>query len=135
MAAEICTDSFLINMLGNLQCTFSIENRTTVQAVYGTNTFSKTFLYTPGTFVDTEHANYGFFVRYDPAPGDTDFPAGVTITGSFVDEEGNPATPDLSGNLTEARKATFRFTITMDRDTYPGGEFSVTVTLGFNPGA
>ena len=131
MAAEICADSFLINMLGNLICTFILKNRKSVQAVYGINTYAKTVLYTPGTGADITHPNYGFHVEYDPSPGpppDSDFPAGVTLAGTFDRE------PDLSGNLTAAREATFNGTATMDEAEYLGGNAQVRVTLSYNPG-
>ena len=138
MAAEICTDSFLINMLGNLLCTFQLKNPKAVKAVYGTVNYAKTFLYTPGTGVDTAHTNYGFHVKYDPSPGnpaanppvlpDADFTVGVTLAGTFDRQ------PDISGNLTEAKEAIFNGTVTMDRDTYMGGSSKVKVTLSFNPG-
>jgi len=156
----ICTDNFLINFLSNLDCTFRLENRQNVQVTYGVNVYTKKFLYTPGTNTDPTHLNYGFFVRYDPSPGDptanppvpadTDFPGGgsVTITGGFVDESGNPAEPDLSGNLTQARVGYFRGVITIDQTRYEAwlatlsaenfkkfrNGFNIIVTLGFNPG-
>ena len=140
---EVCTDSFLINMVGNLLCTLKLKNREEVKAVYGTNVYSKTFLYTPGTGVDTSHDNYGFHVEYEPSPGDPNanpvqlpdpnFPPGVTLAGSFND------VPDLSGSLTEAKEATFSGTVVMDRATYPGSNNpnyakQVTATISFNPG-
>ena len=48
----VCTDSFLINMLGNLICTLRLKNREAVQVVYGAVNYEKTFLYTPGTGTD-----------------------------------------------------------------------------------
>lgn len=131
MAAEVCADTFLINLLGNLICTFRFKIRTNVTAVYGPNIFTKTFLYTPGTGVDVTHTNYGFFLIFDPSPGpppDTDFPAGVTLAGSLDDE------PDLTGNLTEAKEAVLTVMVTIDENQYLGGQLSIGVTAGFNPG-
>lgn len=144
MAGEICTDAFFVNIFGRLVCTFELEDRSHVDAVYGVVTFTKCFIYTPGTNTNPEADGYGFCVVYDPSPGDpnadpvvpadSDFPPGVTITGEF------DGSPDLSGNLTTPRRACFNGTVTIDRDTYPGiddqrYEHSILVILGFNPGA
>lgn len=143
---QVCTDTFLINLLGNLQCTFEIQNPATVQGVYGTTRYVKKFLYTPGTFVDANHDNFGFRAVYTPSPGfptanppipaDPNFPPGVTLTGSFVDA------PDLSGNRTEAKMGEFHGEVTIDRDDFPGENNLVRlgyskdtrVSLIFNPG-
>ena len=133
-----CTDSFLINLLGNLLCTLKIRNREAVQAIYGTVNYTKVFLYTPGTGTDPTHPNFGFRVEYDPSPGnpnampavppDANFPAGVTLGGTF------DKAPDLTGNLTQPREAMFNGSVVMNPDTYQGGPSSVRATLIFNPG-
>ena len=131
MAAEICLDSFFINLFGNLLCTFRLKDRTAVRASYGTVTYSKVFLYAIGTGTDPTHANYGFWHIYDPVPGASNFPPGVTLTEGFDD------TPDLSDNPTEVKEGTFTGTVTINRNTYPGSSDDryvrrVLVTIGFN---
>ena len=139
---EICADSFLINLLGNLICTLKIKNPETVQAVYGPPiAYSKTFIYTPGTGTDPTHPNFGFRVEYSPSPGnpptvppDANFPAGVTLAPLGGIGAGFDRPPDLSGNLTEAKEATFSGAVAMDRDTYAGGQSDVLATIIYNPG-
>ena len=133
----VCADTFAISLVGNLTCTFSFGNRETLRAAYGTTTYKRKFSYIRGTGLNVDHDNYGFFVIYDPSPGppaDADFPAGVTLGGSFVDEHDQPVVPDLSGGATEAKTAFFSGNITIDRDTYLGGDFQILVEAGFNPG-
>ncbi len=131
--AEICTDSFLINMVGNLLCTLRLKNREDVKAVYGIVNYTKRFLYTPGTGVNTTHPLYGFHATYNPAPTDANFPPGVTLGGNFA------GPPDLSGNFNAPREGIFNGTVAMDRATYPGSSDpryvkSVRATITFNPG-
>lgn len=130
---EVCLDTFFINLAGSMICTFKLQNRTSVDAVYGNTPFRKECIYTPGTGVDAAHANYGFYVIYDPPLNDPSVPPGVSIEGNFEGE------PDLSGALTDTRTAIYSGTVIMDRDTYPGENDprfvkKVEVTLGFNPG-
>ena len=147
---EICADSFFINIIASLVCTLKIKPdyelvvnettgeieripRTSVQAHYGPVPYTKTFLYTPGTGVDPTHANYGFRVEYSPAPGESNFPPGVTLEGRFEKP------PDLSAPLTEPREGVFNGVVTIDRDQYPGSSDprfvdTTRATIIFNPG-
>ena len=121
---QICSDTFLVNVIGNLICTVRLKNRGSIQAVYGMTAIMKGFLYTPGTGVDAAHANFGFSAEYTPAS----FPPGVSLVGSF-----SPSIPDISGNLTDAREATFNGVLTV-APTYLGGDISIAVKVNFNPG-
>ena len=121
---QICSDTFLVNVIGNLICTVRLKSRGSIQAVYGMTAIMKGFLYTPGTGVNASHANFGFSAEYTPAA----FPPGVSLVGSFT-----PNTPDISGNLTDPREATYNGLLTVGA-TYLGGDMSITVKVNFNPG-
>lgn len=125
MPLQICSDTFLVNVIGNLICTVKLKSRESIHAVYGTTTIMKTFLYTPGTGVDTSNTNFGFRAVYTPST----FPTGITFTGSF-----DPILPDVLGNLTEAREAIYNGILEVNSDTYLGGDTSIIVELIFNPG-
>ncbi|MYB02037.1 hypothetical protein F4X90_20505 [Candidatus Poribacteria bacterium] len=82
----------------------------------------------PGTHIDATSPDLGFSMVLDPPADSDEFPAGVTITGSFSEL-------DVSGSPTDEKEVVFTGAIEVDRDEYAGGLERVKVSFVFNPGA
>lgn len=124
---NICLDSFLVNTLGDIDCTFKLRDRSSITAPYGITTIRRVLTLVPGTHIDAMSPDLGFSMVLDPSADSDSFPAGVEIRGSFSEV-------DVSGSPTDEKEVVFTGEIEVDRDEYVGGFESVKVSFVFNPG-